>query len=126
MSHLEVIARIKIRSGQLEGFTAQAAELLRLTREKDTQTLRYDSYISEAAMECEVHEAYASEQGFMEHNEHIMEAREILFRDYAEDHRMSFFGDISPELMNLLKKYAAELRVFSFLMGLGPSPAVQM
>ena len=48
---LEVIARIKIRPGQLEGFKAQATELLRLTREKDTQTLRYDSFINEAAME---------------------------------------------------------------------------
>jgi len=31
-------------------------------------------------MVCEVHEAYASEQGFMEHNQHIAKAREILFR----------------------------------------------
>ncbi len=27
------------------------------TREKDTQALRYDSYVNEATMECEVHEA---------------------------------------------------------------------
>lgn len=124
MSHLEVIARIQIRPGQLEGFKAQAAELLRLTREQDTQTLRYDSFINEAAMECEVHELYASEQGFLEHNQHIMEAREVLFRDYAVDHRISFFGDVSPQFVDLVSKYGAELRMFAFLMGLEASSAV--
>ncbi len=69
MSHVEVVARMKIRPGQLEAFKVQAAELLRLTREKDTQTLRYDSFINETAMEREVHEAYLNEQGFMEHNQ---------------------------------------------------------
>ncbi len=118
MSQLEVIARIKIRPGQLDGFKAQSAELLRLTREKDTQTLRYDAFINEDAMDCEVHEAYATEQGFMEHNQHIAEAREILFREYAVDHRISLFGEISPQLKDLVNKYGAELSVFSFLMGL--------
>jgi quinol monooxygenase YgiN len=42
MGHLEVSARLKIRPGQLEGFKAQAAEILRLAREQDTQTLRYE------------------------------------------------------------------------------------
>lgn len=36
MSHLELRARMKVRSGQLDGFKAQAAELVRLTRELDT------------------------------------------------------------------------------------------
>ncbi len=124
MSRLEVIARIKIRPGQLEGFKAQAGELLRVTREKDTQTLRYDAFINEDTMDCEVHEAYASEQGFVEHNQHIAEAREILFREYAVDHRISLFGEISPQLMDLVDKYGAEIGVFSFLMGLEPSSAV--
>src|SRR5689334_715628 len=46
MSHLELRARMSIRPGQLEGFKAQAAELMRLTRELDTQTLRYDWFLS--------------------------------------------------------------------------------
>lgn len=53
-------------------------------------------------MDCEVHEAYASEQGFMEHNQHIAEA----------------------QLKDLANKYGAELSVFSFLMGLEPPSAV--
>jgi hypothetical protein len=30
---------------------------MRLSREQDTQTLRYDSFINEDGAECEVHEA---------------------------------------------------------------------
>ncbi len=121
MSRLEVVARIKIRPGQLEGFKAQAAELLRLTQEKDTQTLRFDAFVNEAALLCKTHETYASEQGLLEHNDHIWQAREVLFREYAEDHQMSVFGEISPQLRALFDQYGAELTVYSFLMGLEPA-----
>ena len=47
MDNLEVIARLKIRPGQLEGFKSQAAEILRVTREQDTHTLRCDWFINE-------------------------------------------------------------------------------
>jgi quinol monooxygenase YgiN len=124
MSHLEVVARMKIRQGQLEAFKSQAAELLRLTRERDTQTLRYDSFINEATMECEVHEAYLNEQGFMEHNQHIMQAREVLFHEYADDHRICVFGEVSPQLMQFLDKFGGVVTVFPFLIGLELSPAV--
>ena len=40
MAHLELHAHLKIRPGQMEGFKTQVAEMLRLTRELDTQTLR--------------------------------------------------------------------------------------
>ena len=43
----EVTARLKIQEGELDGFKQQAAEMMRLTREKDTKTLRYDWFISE-------------------------------------------------------------------------------
>jgi hypothetical protein len=35
----------------MEGFKAQVAEIVRLSREKDTQTVRYDWFIDEDAME---------------------------------------------------------------------------
>jgi quinol monooxygenase YgiN len=124
MSRLEVVARMKIRPGQLDAFKAQAAELARLTREKDTQTLRYDSFINEATMECEVHEAYLSEEGFMEHNQHIMEAREVLFHSYADDHRICVFGEVSPQLRQFFDQFGGVVTVFSFLMGLELSPAI--
>ncbi|MEV5837659.1 hypothetical protein [Nocardia sp. NPDC052112] len=124
MGHLELHAHLKIRPGQLEGFKAQAAEIMRLTREKDTQTLRYDWFISEDGTECEVHEAYPGGQGLIEHNTHIMDARAILFEKYAYDHRMTAFGEVSQELRELAYKHAGGIAVYSFLQGLGTAAAV--
>ena len=125
MSHLEMSARLKIRPGQLEGFKAQAAEIMRLTREMDTHTLRYDWFISEDGTECEVHEAYDSEEGLIEHNEHVVEARNALFRDFAYDHRMTVFGgELSPHLVELFKLHAGGVGRYSFLQGLQREPAV--
>src|SRR5512138_1274177 len=114
MSHLELHARMTIRPGQLEGFKAQASELLRITREQDTKTLRYDWFIKEDGTECEVHEAYVSEEGLFEHNKHVMAARAVLFRDYAFDHRMIAFGDVSQEFRDLTKKHADGFAIYGF------------
>jgi quinol monooxygenase YgiN len=118
MGHLEVIARLKVRPGQLEGFKTQVAEILRLTRQKDTQTLRYDWFLNKDETECEVHEAYLSEKGLIEHNQHVVEARDALFRDCAFDHRMSVYGEISQQLSDLFKKHAGGVSKFSFVQGL--------
>ena len=118
MKNFEVIARLKIRPRQLAGFKTQAAELLRLTREKDTKTVRYDWFIDEDAMECEVHERYLNEQGLFEHNQHVMDARAVLFDKYAYDHQMSFFGEVSPKLVELTKKHAGGAHLYSFVRGL--------
>ena len=124
MGHLELHAHLKIRPGQLDGFTAQAAEIMRLTREKDTQTIRYDWFINEDGTECEVHEAYLSGQGLIEHNTNVVEAREILFEKYAYDHRMTAFGGVSQELRELANKHAGGIAVYSFLQGLETAAAV--
>ena len=42
MNKFEARAHLKVRAGQLEGFKRQAAEMMRVTREKDTGTLAYD------------------------------------------------------------------------------------
>jgi quinol monooxygenase YgiN len=63
MSHLELHAHVKIRPGKLVGFKAQAAELIRIAREQDTKTIRYDWFINEDGTECEVHEVYVNEEG---------------------------------------------------------------
>lgn len=124
MSHLELHAHLKIRPGQLEGFKAQAAEILRLTREQDTKTLRYDWFIKEDGTECEVHEAYLNSEGLIEHNAHVMEARAVLFRDYAFDHRMTAFGEVSPQLRELAARHAGGIAVYSFFQGLEAAAAV--
>jgi quinol monooxygenase YgiN len=118
MSHLELHAHLKVRPGQLEGFKAQAAEIMRITREQDTKTLRYDWFINEDGMDCEVHEVYLDEEGLFEHNKHVLEARTILFRDFAFDHRMTVFGEISPQLRDLAIRHAGGITVCAFFQGL--------
>ena len=124
MSHLEVHAHLKVRPGQLDGFRRQAAELVRITREQDTKTLRYDWFLTENGTECEVHEAYVNEDGLFEHNAHVLEARAILFRDFAFDHRMTVFGGVSQRLRDLTVKHAGGITVYGFLEGLQATPAV--
>ncbi len=124
MSHLELRAQLKIRPGGLEGFKAQAAEIMRLTKELDTQTLRYDWFISADGTECEVHEAYKSEEGLFEHNRHIMDARAELFAKYASGHRMTAYGEVSPTLVALAEKHAGGISSWSFLQGLELEPTV--
>jgi quinol monooxygenase YgiN len=124
MSHLEVTAHLKIRPGQLDGFKAQVAEIMRLTREQDTLTLRYDWFVNSDGTECEVHEAYANAEGLIEHNTHVMEARAVLFEKYAYDHRMSVYGEISQHLKDLFDKHAGGVATFSFLQGLETEAAV--
>ena len=121
---LEVAAHMKIRPGQRDGFTAQVGEILRLTRDNDTKTLRYDWFIDPDGTTCHVHEAYRSEQGLIEHNAHVMEARELLFSRYASDHQMSVYGDISPQLRDLFTKHAGGVREFALLQGLELPAAV--
>jgi quinol monooxygenase YgiN len=124
MGNLEVIARLTIRPGQLQGFKTQAQELMRLTRELDTKTLRYDWFIDEDAMLCEVHEAYTGEDGMFEHSMHIMEPRAVMFEKYASGHRMSFFGPISQRLVDIAHQYADESHFYLQLQGLEESASV--
>ena len=124
MELLEVTAHLKVRPGQLEGFKGQVAEIMRLSREQDTKTLRYDWFIKDDGTECEVHEVYTSEEGLIEHNAHVMEARTLLFEKYAYDHRMSVFGKISQPLRDLFDKHAGGVSSYWFLQGLESAPAV--
>ena len=52
MASLELSAHLTVRPGCLEGFKRQAAECIRITREKDTHTLRYDWFLSLDGTEC--------------------------------------------------------------------------
>ena len=103
----EVTARLKINEDELDGFKRQAGEMMRLTREKDTKTLRYDWFISEDGTQCEVREGYA-------------EAREKLFRDYAYGHEMTLYGEPSPALAALIERLAGHVTFnrYSLLQGL--------
>lgn len=124
MSHLEMHAQLKIRPGQLEAFKAQAAEIVRLACEKDTQTLRFDWFISEDGTQCEVHETYEGDAAFFEHTQHIMEARAALFRESVDGHHVTAFGDVPQRLIDMANVHASGLERYSFLQGLQPEPTV--
>ena len=102
----EVTARLKIREGELDGFKQQAAEMMRLTREKDTRTVRYDWFLSDDGTSCEVREGYIDSDGLVEHAQNVTEAREKLFRDHAYGHEMTIYGEPSPVLAALIERLA--------------------
>ena len=121
MGHLELSAHMTVRTGCLDGFKKQAAECIRLTKEKDTHTLRYDWFLSTDGTECEVREAYTGPEGLIEHNRNILEARTKLFKDYADGHFMTVYGDVAQPLLDLLKTHAVGFEWFTFLQRLEPS-----
>jgi quinol monooxygenase YgiN len=120
---LEVFAHLTVRPGQLEGFRKQAAECIRITKEQDTRTLRYDWFLTNDGTECEVHEAYTGPEGLIEHNTHILEARTKLFADYADNHFMTLYGESSQPLLDLFKAHGVGFKWFQFLQGLQASGA---
>jgi hypothetical protein len=119
MATFEVSAHMTVRPGQLEGFKKQAAECIRITKEKDTHTLRYDWFLSSDGTECEVREAYTGPEGLIEHNRNILEARTKLFNDYADNHFMTFYGEPDAQLLDLVKAHLHhQFKWFSFVKGL--------
>jgi len=120
----ELAAHMTMRAGRLDEFKAQAAELLRLTRQLDTHTLRYDWYLSEDNAECDVREAYVSEAGLIEHNDHIKDARQKLFSESADNHVMTVYSEASQQLIDLMRVHAGGARWLSFLQGPEPTPTV--
>ena len=124
MASLELSAHLTVRPGCLEGFKRQAAECIRITREKDTRTLRYEWFLSLDGTECEVREAYTGPEGLIEHNRIILEARTKLCKDYADNHFMTVYGEVSEPLLNLLKLHGVGYKWFSFLQGLESSAVI--
>ena len=99
----EVTAQLQVREGELEGFKRQAAEMMRLTNELDTKTVRYDWFLSADETECEVREAYVDADALIEHAQHIGEARNKLFRDFADGHTITFYAKPSPALATAME-----------------------
>jgi quinol monooxygenase YgiN len=116
----EVTARLKVRDGEIDGFKQQAAEMMRLTKGKDTKTLRYDWFISDDGTQCEVREGYVDADGLLEHGHHVAEAREKLFQDFAYDHDMTIYGEPSAALAELMESLAGHVKFnrYSLLQGL--------
>jgi quinol monooxygenase YgiN len=120
MTMLEVSARLKIRPGELEGFKQQAAEMLRQAKQNDTKILRYDWFLSDDGTECEVREAYVDSAGMIEHNMHVLEAKKMMFQNFAAGHTMYVYSEPSPQLLELAARLspAVQFHWYTFLQGL--------
>jgi quinol monooxygenase YgiN len=123
MSQFEVRARLKVREGKLEEFKRHAAEMMQQTREKDTGTLAYDWFLSQDGRECEVREAYVNADALVDHAFHVRDARDALFAESAYDHRMAFFGEPSPRLLELVNRIGVDFTSFTPLQALEPAGA---
>jgi quinol monooxygenase YgiN len=121
MSHFEVRARLRVRPGKLDGFKQQAAEMMRLTKERDTGTLAYDWYLSDDGTECEVRELYVDPDALIDHALHVREARDAMFAEFAEDHRMAFYGEPSPQLEAFMDRIGVRPTSYSVLQALEPA-----
>jgi hypothetical protein len=95
--------------------------MMRQTREKDTGTLAYDWFLSNDGTECEVREAYVDADALVEHAFNIREARDVLFAEFAYDHKMAFYGDPSPRLVELVNKFGVNATWFTPLQTLEPA-----
>jgi hypothetical protein len=47
-----------------------------------------------------------------------------LFKDYADNHFMTVYGEVSEPLLNLLQLHGVGYKWFSFLQGLEPSAVI--
>ena len=121
MSQFEVRAQLKVREGQLEGFKQQAAEMMRVTKDRDTGTLAYDWFLSADGTECEVHETYVDADALVDHALHVREARDAMFATFAYDHRMTFFGEPTPRLGEMVERIGVNAKVFTLLQALEPA-----
>ena len=100
MATFEVSAHMTVRPGQLEGFKKQAAECIRITKEQDTHTLRYDWFLSSDGTECEVREAYTGPEGLIEHNKNIPSS--IEGRKQFVTALLSGFSDYRAEIQMIV------------------------
>jgi quinol monooxygenase YgiN len=114
-NNLEISAIMKIPKGKLKEFKELVTESIKLTKEKDTGTLRYDFFINSDETECEAREEFKNSEAFLEHSVNIREVLEKLSSEFPIDH-VNVYGNPSPELLEATKGF--DIRVYSFSQGL--------
>ena len=114
-NNIEISAIMKIPKGKLEEFKELAVETIRLSKERDTETLKYDVYISSDETECEVRQEYKNSEAVLEHMANLRETLKKAYIDFPIDH-VNIYGDPSPELLEAVK--GIDIGVYSFSQGL--------
>jgi hypothetical protein len=92
-------------------------------QEKDTATLRYDSFLSSDGTQCEVREAYTGPHALIAHRTNVAPALQTLFEHYADNHTMTIYQQPSRQLLDLAEAHhmTGHITWFSFLEGLEPA-----
>ena len=71
MSTLLGIARFTFHSGKVDEFKRLSRECMRIVRELDTGTLRYEIFLNDDESQAMVIEEYVDERALIEHSAHI-------------------------------------------------------
>jgi quinol monooxygenase YgiN len=118
MSKIQVSATIKILKGMLEEFKQHAAECIKQVKEKDSETLQYDWFLSSDKTECEIREIYKSSEAVLKHQSNIREPLGALFEKFGLPNSLVIYGDPSPELLEYVKATRIDIKIFTYLQGL--------
>ncbi|NKN03057.1 putative quinol monooxygenase [Rhizobium leguminosarum] len=73
MSTIQATARLKIHPGKSDEFKRLSEICMRLVREKDLGTLRFEIFFNDDETEAVVLEEYANEEAFLQHTENMGE-----------------------------------------------------
>ena len=94
----------------------KAAECIRITKEKDTHTLRYDWFPQQRWYRGEVREGTRS--GRTNRAQRTSSTPEPSCSDYADNHFMTVYGAPTPELIDPVKASPErQFKWFSFVKG---------
>lgn len=67
MSRFQAMVRLKIHHNKIDEFKRLATDSIRLSRERDTGTVRYDIFFNDDNTEAVVYEEFVSEDARLEH-----------------------------------------------------------
>ncbi|MCB9755438.1 MAG: hypothetical protein H6713_36320 [Myxococcales bacterium] len=107
MALIHADAIYTINPGKLDEFKALVAESMRIVREQDTRTLRYDFFFNEDETVCTAREIYDGFEGLVESMTHNAEVFPKLFA--ITTYRFLIYGEPTPELRAFASQYGCEL-----------------
>lgn len=71
MNRFQAVVRFAIHPGKRDEFKRIAEDMIRLTREKDTNTIRLDIFVNNDGSEAVFYEEFTSAEGRLEHLENM-------------------------------------------------------
>lgn len=107
MGAIQGVARFRIHPGKLDEFKRLSAECMRLAREKDKGTLRYELFFSEDQTECVVHEEYVDSEACIAHFQNMGDNAAAIFA--IVDSYGEMWGEPSPELRKGIGEHGVKI-----------------